>query len=126
METKGKVNVLLVDDDDEILSTLGKLIESRGWKCFKAPSGEIAMDSFKLNNINAVILDLNLPAIDGFEVLAQMKSLKPNVPVIILTGVGYDKEQVNKALKLGASGYIGKAMPIVDTISTIQRVLGKK
>lgn len=121
-----KIGVLLVDDEIDILNTLGEMIESSGWKCFKAPTGEIALDSLKINDIDVVILDLNLPRMDGFDVLKEMKGLKPAVPVVILTGLGYEKERVEKALKLGASGYISKAMPVKQTISEIKKVLGRK
>lgn len=125
MEASEKLNVLLVDDEDMILDTLGKLVEHSGWKCFKAPTGEIALDCFKINKVNIVVLDLNLPAMDGFEVLQKMKAIKPEVPVIILTGQGYEKEQIERALKLGASGYVSKAMPVRSVISKIRMVLGQ-
>ena len=126
MEGSGKVRVLLVDDDIEVLDKLGNVIELKGWKCLRAPTGEIALDSFKMNEVDVVILDLNLPRVDGFEVLKQMKTLKPGVPVVILTGLGYEKEQVDKAVKLGASGYVGKAMPVGSVISAINRALRQK
>ncbi len=126
MEPKDAVNVLLVDDDDFVVDSLSRLVEKNGWKPFKAPTGEIAIDSFKLNNIDVVVLDLHLPNMDGFEVLKNMKAIKPSVPVIILTGVGYEKEEVNKAVKLGAAGYIGKAMPVSTIIAKIRSVTGKK
>ena len=117
------MNILLVDDDDDVLSMLGKMIEHIGWRSFRAPTGEIAIDSFKINDINAVVLDLGLPNMDGFSVLKKMKEIKPSVPVIILTGTGYEKEQVAKAVALGASGYIGKVMPIGTIIAKIRSVL---
>ena len=120
-----KISILLVDDEDEVLNTLGKLIEHMGWKCHKAPTGEIGLDLFKGNDVNVVILDIKLPKIDGFDVLKQMRQLKPAVPVIMLTALGYEKEDIDKALKLGAAGYVGKAMPVKDIISKIRSVLGQ-
>jgi DNA-binding NarL/FixJ family response regulator len=63
---------------------------------------------------------------EGFDVLKKMKKLKPGVPVIILTGLGYDKEQIDKALSLGASGYVSKAMPVEQTIAAIKNALARK
>lgn len=123
METKDKVAVLLIDDEDDILSTLGNMIERIGWKCFKAPTGEIGLDIFNKNSVDVVVLDIKLPKMDGFEVLRQMKQLKPDVPVVMLTGLGYEKECVDRALALGASGYVGKSMPVKEVISKIKNVL---
>lgn len=123
MQAQKKINVLLIDDEDEVLNTLGNMIEHTGWKCFKAPTGEIGLDSFKVNNIDVVVLDLNLPKMDGFEVLKQMKQLKPVVPVVILTGLGYEKDEIDKAVAFGASGYVSKGMPVKTIISKIKSVL---
>ncbi|NQU74273.1 MAG: response regulator [Candidatus Omnitrophica bacterium] len=126
MEAKEKEKILLVDDDEVVLGKLGNMLEHKGWKCLKAPTGEIALDAFEMNDVDVVILDINLPRIDGFEVLKKMKALKPNVPIVILTALGYEKEEVDKALNLGAAGYVGKAMPVISIVSTIKRVLGHK
>ncbi|MBI4335745.1 MAG: response regulator [Candidatus Omnitrophica bacterium] len=125
MGNKDTRSILLIDDDVEVLDMLGKMIERGGWKCFRAPSGEIGIDVFKANKIDAVVLDINLPNKDGYEVLRQMKELKPDVRVIMLTGLGYEKKTVEKALSLGASGYVGKAMPVKTIISKIKDALGK-
>jgi two-component system, OmpR family, response regulator len=126
MQSKEKITVLLIDDDDDVLNTLGKMVEQTGWVCFKAPTGEIGVDLFKVKDVDVVVLDINLPKMDGFDVLKQIKQLKPSVPVIMLTGLGYEKGQVDMALTLGASGYVAKAMPVKSVISKIKSVLGHK
>ncbi len=125
MEAKEKVSVLVIDDDDVVLNALGQMMEKTGWKCLRAPSGEIGLDSFKINNVDAVVLDINLPKMDGFVVLKKLKELKPNVPVVILTCLGYEKDQIEKALGLGAAGYVSKAMPVKSVIAKIKSALGK-
>lgn len=125
MESKEKVSVLIIDDDDVVLNTLGQMMEKAGWKCLRAPTGEIGLDSFKINNVDAVVLDISLPKMDGFSVLKQLKELKPNVPVIMLTCLGYEKDQIEKALESGAAGYVSKAMPVKSVISKIRMVLGQ-
>ena len=125
MESKEKISVLIIDDDDVVLNALGQMMEKTGWKCLRAPTGEIGLDSFKINNVDAVVLDINLPKMDGFGVLRQLKELKPNVPVIMLTCLGYEKDQIEKALGLGAAGYVSKAMPVKSVITKIKAVLGK-
>jgi putative two-component system response regulator len=125
MEPKKNIAVLIIDDDDMVLSALGQMMEKTGWKCLRAPSGEIGIDSFKANSVDAVVLDINLPRMDGFAVLRQLRELKPDVPVIMLTGLGYEKDQIEKALEQGAAGYVSKAMPVKSVISKIKLVLGK-
>jgi len=125
MGDKHKITVLLIDDEYDILNTLGKMIELEGWKCLKAPTGEIGLDSLKANEVDAVVLDVNLPKMDGFSVLKQIRQLKPAMPVVMLTALGYEKDQVERAVALGASGYVGKAMPVKTIISKIKTVLGK-
>ncbi|MCX5715803.1 MAG: response regulator [Candidatus Omnitrophica bacterium] len=126
MAVKKKLCVMVVDDEDSVLNMLGEMVRHTGWDCLTAPTGEIALGLFGKHDVDIVVLDLNLPNMKGFDVLKNMKALKPKVPVVILTGLGYDKEQVDEALKLGASGYVGKAMPVEQTISAIKNVLAKK
>lgn len=125
MEPKDKFAVLVIDDDDVVLGALGQMIEKLGWKCLKAPTGEIGIDAFKANTVDAVVLDIKLPKMDGFAVLRQLKELKPGVPIIMLTGLGYEKDQIEKALEQGAAGYVSKGMPVKSIIAKIKSVLGK-
>lgn len=125
MGLDGKVSVLIIDDDDVVLNALGQMVEKTGWKCLRAPTGEIGMDVFRTNDIDAVVLDINLPKMDGFAVLRQLKEMKPNVPVVMLTGLGYEKDQIEKALGFGAAGYVSKGMPVKSVISKIKMVLGQ-
>lgn len=125
MELRENVSVLIIDDDDVVLNALGQMMEKTGWRCIRAPSGEIGIDSFKINNVDAVVLDIRLPKMDGFDVLKKLKELKPAVPVVMLTGLGYEKDQIEKALGLGAVGYVSKDMPVKDVIAKIKAVLGQ-
>ena len=72
---------------------------------------------------DAVLLDIELPDSNGLEFLTQFKSLYPNVPVVMMTGLGYEEELMAKALKNGASGYVGKGVGMDDAIVAIKRVL---
>ena len=76
--------------------------------------------------MDVVVLDIKLPRMNGFEVLKQMKQAKPKVPVIMVTGLGCEKEHVDRALALGADGYVGKAMSAKVIISKIKQLLSKK
>ncbi len=81
-----KQKILLVDDKALLRDALIEYLGSEEFSTDEAVDGEKALELFKTNDYNAVILDHNLPGMDGLKVLKLMKQLKPNVPVIGLTG----------------------------------------
>lgn len=118
-------SMLIVDDEVEILQTFKDIFEIRGWRIFTAPAGEPALAILKKEKIDIVLLDIRLPGKSGMEILKEMKSKYHNLPVVMITALGYDDHLINESIGLGASGYISKNIPIKDMIEVINTALKK-
>src|SRR5512143_2610594 len=96
--------LLVADDSEAIREMLGSFLANLGYHTDLATDGQTAIDLFKVHPYDVVICDLQMPRVEGLEVLAQIKALDPDVQVIILTGHA-TLETAIKALRLGAYEY---------------------
>ncbi len=119
--------ILVVDDEDDILKLLRKILEAEGFKVVEARDGEEALTRVRETRPNLVVLDLNLPKVDGFEVCDTIKKdaeLKA-IPVIMLTAA-YDKvEHAERGLVLGADEYVVKPFLREVLLHNIKRLLNR-
>lgn len=99
-------NLLIVDDDETILRLLTIAAQEHGWIPHCVKSGQEALDSLSLE-LQAVVLDLGLPGIDGIETTSRIHATHPDLPVVMLTGTN-DAETAVQALKAGATDYLTK------------------
>ena len=119
------VRVLLVDDEEEFVSTLAERLELRGFQPFVAYSGESALEVFAEKKFHVVLLDLMMPGIGGLDVLKKMKSVSPDIPVILLTGHGASESGI-EGMKCGAFDYIMKPVNIKELIEKMEEAAGFK
>jgi len=117
--------ILIVDDEVDILNMFRDILQKDGWKVFTVPTGGSGLALAEREKLDIVLLDIRLPDISGIEVLKTIKKKYPDLPVIIITGFGYDSELVDEAVRLGASGYVSKSMPLREILETIDNVLTK-
>jgi DNA-binding NtrC family response regulator len=99
-------NLLIVDDDDTIQRLLGIAARDHGWQPRAVGTGAAAVAALA-PDIEAVVLDHGLPDMDGIETLARLRALRPDLPVLILTGLN-DAETAVRALRAGAADYLTK------------------
>lgn len=117
-------NILIIEDDDFFRELLRKKLSSKDFNIFEAIDGERGIAAMKEKKPDLVLLDLLLPNVDGFEVLAKVKSDSDisSIPIIVLSNLG-QQEDIEKALKLGASDYLIKSQfdinQIVDKVKGI-------
>ena len=109
------MKVLLVDDEEEFVTTLAERLELRGIQALAATDGEAALAMIESDCPQIVILDIMMPGLDGFEVLKRIKVQNSKLPVILLTGRGSTKEGV-KGMQLGAVDYLMKPINIEELI----------
>jgi DNA-binding NtrC family response regulator len=124
--SKNKKKILVVDDDHYICATLIELFQEDGFEMEAAYSGPEALDKFSNNLFDLVLLDINLPKMDGLQVLRELLRLDPNVAVIMATGKT-DVATIVDSIKAGAENYITK--PYHDFASLraiIQKALDNK
>lgn len=102
--------ILLVEDEAALRKTLGTFLKQEGYKMILAADGEIGLRLAKSKKPDLILLDLVLPKVHGFDVLAQLKSDPgtKQIPVIVLTNL--EKiEDIEKAIEMGATTYLIKA-----------------
>ncbi len=105
-----QIKVLMVDDEKRFRDTTKKILNKRGFETLLAESGEDALDKLD-QNPDVVILDIKMPGMDGHETLKKIKEIKPNLPVIMLTGHGA-MPSAKEALGQGAFDYLSKPCDI--------------
>lgn len=102
--------ILFVEDEQALQKTLGESIQKEGFEVISALDGEKGLKMAEREDVDLILLDLILPKMDGFEVLKKLKENKEtdHIPVIVLTNLEA-MEDIQKALKLGATTYLVKA-----------------
>ena len=112
--------VLIIDDETFIRDNLRRILTQEGYVVHTASNGSEGIDLITREDINIVLLDLNLPDINGIEILKKIKSIAPDLLVIIITGYATVDSAV-EALKLGAYDYIKKPFK-ADAIKLIVKL----
>jgi two-component system response regulator AtoC len=112
--------VLLVDDEPGVLFTLSEVLTERGHRVLTARSGVEALA--RLDDADAVLTDLSMPGLDGLELMGQITTRDPTLPVILLTAHGSERVAV-AAMKQGAHDYLSKPFDIDEVALVIERAL---
>lgn len=112
--------VLLVDDEREFVQTLSERLIMRDMGSAVAYDGESALTMIEEEEPEVMILDLKMPGIDGIEVLRRVKSTRPDIEVIILTGHGSEEDR-KQCMALGAFAYLQKPVDIELLSETLRR-----
>jgi DNA-binding response OmpR family regulator len=116
--------ILLVDDEENILTIFRLVLESKGYRVDTASTAEEALEKVGLNKYSLCLLDLNLPDMHGTELVRQIHQIDPGMKKLMVTGEssGIDAET---ARNNGADGFILKPLNKVALISAVETVLGK-
>ncbi len=113
--------ILLVDDEQSIQTLLTYPLRKEGYEVVPALDGQEALDRFREQSFDLVVLDLMLPRVDGFEVCRQLRA-RSGVPIIMLTAKAEEFDTV-LGLELGADDYITKPFSIREFRSRVKAVL---
>ncbi len=118
--------ILLVDDEPELLKAMRIRLASWGYDVLTATNGKEAIQLVKKKVPDAVILDIMMPEMDGWEVYKQMRAdnaLK-NIPVIILTARNSSFEEIIARERAGVNDYVTKPFVPNDLRNSLARILG--
>ncbi|HYE31295.1 MAG TPA: response regulator [Methylomirabilota bacterium] len=120
--------VLIVDDEEPIRGLFEDFFKKRGYRVTTAASLAEAEAKLANETFDVVLQDVVLPDGDGIEFVPKIKSLHPDLPVIILTGLGYDEAVLQDAMHHQATSYLSKLLPLDQVLMEVHRVLkvGKK
>jgi DNA-binding response OmpR family regulator len=114
--------VLIVDDEEELVTTIAERLQIRGIQAETATDGEAALKMIEANPPQVVVLDVMMPGIGGIEILKRMNAQNLQIPVILLTGYG-STEQGKEGMELGAFDYLMKPCDLNNLISKIQEAV---
>ena len=114
--------VLIVDDDEDVLSSIDLVMRAEGALTATVTDGNAALAAFDEADPDAVVLDMMLPRRSGFLVLEQLKKL-PNPPVIVMITANMGKRHMEYAEDLGVDAYLVKPVPLQRLVETVVRLL---
>ncbi|WP_141592306.1 sigma-54 dependent transcriptional regulator [Myxococcus sp. AB056] len=115
-------SVLIVDDEKNILLTLSQSLQLAGYQTHLANSGQVALDVVSARPVDAVLMDVKMPDMDGLTALAKLTELKPELPVIMMSGHGTIDTAV-KATQLGARDFLEKPIARERLLVALRNVL---
>jgi two-component system response regulator HydG len=115
------LSILVVDDDEDNASSLGELFELEGHRVTVAHSGEAAIEAYVNSSFDIAFMDVMMPGLNGVESFMQIRKLKPEAKVYMMTG--YSVEQLlQQAMDHGAMGVLNKPIDIDKLLKTVDEV----
>ena len=115
--------LLVVEDDSPCLDLICDCLSAAGYACTRCETGEKAVVHLSSEPFDAVLVDVNLPGMDGLAVLKRAHEIVPGIPVILMTTDG-TRGAVILATRLGAAGCLVRPFSFPDVVSIVERVVG--
>ncbi|MFC1708083.1 response regulator [Planctomycetota bacterium] len=114
-----RIRVLLIDDEEELVSALAERLMLRDIEAVGVTRGAEGLRWLEKEQFDVIILDLKMPDMSGMEVMRRVGKLAPEVPVILFTGHGSVKSS-EEGLEQGAFAYLAKPIRIEELVATIK------
>ncbi len=121
--TRDAAEFLIIDDDPAITKFLVTYLRQKGHTCQSLTEGFQTASWLEHHDCEVIVVDLNMPKVDGISLISYIREVNNQIPIIVFTGVGYDEERMNAALRAGANGYVSKNLPIEQLYCVMSRVL---
>ena len=119
------MNFLVVDDNRLLNRFLTTYLRGKGHVASSLTDSSKVEAWLELNQCDAVILDINMPKIDGLSLISKIRAKSADLPIVMFTGLGYDEEAMQTARKAGANGYVSKGLGPSEVYSALMRVLSQ-
>jgi len=119
--------ILIIEDEDSIRRVLVKILseENENYKVEEAPDGKIGFEKIKNEDFDLVLCDIKMPKMSGEELLEAVKKIKPEIPIVMISGHG-DLETAVNTMRLGAFDYISKPPDLNRLLNTVRNALDRK
>ena len=119
--------ILIIEDEAAIRRVLTKILseENDTYQVEEAEDGAVGFEKIKNNDYDLVLCDIKMPKMDGVEVLEAVKKIKPEIPMVMISGHG-DMETAINTMRLGAFDYISKPPDLNRLLNTVRNALDKK
>jgi len=120
----GRPRVLVVDDEAVIRDLLAKTLALAEYDVDLAPDGRAGLERLRIFPYDLLITDLKMPGVDGLTVIKEARRLRPDIPVIIITGYSTEASAI-EAVNLGVSGYLTKPFRVPRVLAAAAKALGE-
>ncbi|WP_412984199.1 sigma-54-dependent transcriptional regulator [Pontimicrobium sp. IMCC45349] len=119
--------ILIIEDEAAIRRVLGKILseENDTYQVEEAEDGLVGIDKIKKEDYDLVLCDIKMPKMDGVEVLEAVKKIKPEIPMVMISGHG-DLDTAVNTMRLGAFDYISKPPDLNRLLNTVRNALDRK
>ena len=119
--------ILIIEDEDAIRRVLKKIIseENDAYDVLEAADGLVGIEMIRNNDFDLILCDIKMPKMDGVEVLEKTKKIKPEIPMVMISGHG-DLDTAVNTMRLGAFDYISKPPDLNRLLNTVRNALDKK
>jgi len=119
--------ILIVDDEQDTLDFLSYVLPKRNYNVITVDNGFDALQTIREQHVDLVLSDIAMPDMDGYELYSQIRNFGDTIPIVMMTGFGYDPNHVLvKAKKDGLHDIIFKPFEVDDLIHMIKKAIGKK
>ena len=119
------IRVLIVEDDSAMAAGIELMLRSAGFFCTRAALGKDGLEIARLDAQDVIVLDLNLPDIDGYEVLRSLRDARIRTPVLMLSGLGHIDNRI-KGLGFGADDFMSKPFDRRELVARIQAIVRRE
>src|SRR5258707_4640397 len=123
MSTHGRI--VVIDDEVNAATALETLLREDGYQVTRAHDARAGLQLLEKEEPDVVLTDLRMPGMDGIELLAKIKEIRPQTMVLLMTAYGTVKTAV-RAMKMGAEDYLGKPIDVEELQVVLENVLEKK
>jgi len=117
-------SVLVIDDDPDMRHVLSDFLQRGGYRVVEAASGQEGIFAAETEPIDAVILDKEMPGMNGLDVLSFFRHRNPRLPIIFITAFG-GRDDEDESRRRGAWLYIEKPFRVATIVEAVQSVLGR-
>ncbi|MCP9763934.1 response regulator transcription factor [Lacihabitans soyangensis] len=114
----GSKKILIVEDDLRIAQNISKGLQEKGFETEIAFDGKIGLKLALHNDFDLILLDLNLPVLNGYEVCSEVRKKKPSIPIIMLTALGETEDKI-EGFEKGADDYLVKPFDFRELLARI-------
>jgi DNA-binding response OmpR family regulator len=119
---KNKVKILLAEDDKNLGAILKQYLEAKGFPTTLCANGEEALEQYKKDNYEFLILDVMMPVMDGFTLAKEIRKMDTKVPILFLTAKNMQNDKIH-GFEVGADDYLTKPFSMEELLMRIKAIL---
>ncbi|WP_235616042.1 response regulator [Metasolibacillus sp. FSL H7-0170] len=117
--------ILIVDDQQGIRLLLNEVFKKEGYETYLASNGIEALNIFKNEEIDCVLLDMKIPGMNGIEILRELRAQSDVINVVMMTAYG-EQQLIDEAFQLGATKYFTKPFNIFEVRDAVNEILNNR